>query len=108
MPCLLIIDGYNVIHALPSLRSRLDKGLEHARDGLVKLTREWRAKHAAWDVLIVYDGQSGMTGGRGGAGEGGAGVRCMFTASRVEADDHIKKMVRKQGPRSETVVITRE
>ena len=105
---LLIIDGYNAIHALPELKSHLNKGLERARDALAKLAREWKAGHPACDVLIVYDGQSGVTGGTRDSGRGGAGIRCVFTPSRVEADDHIKKIIRKQGHDSQTIVITRD
>jgi predicted RNA-binding protein with PIN domain len=102
VPNLLIIDGYNAIHALPSLRSRLDRGLEYAREGLAALIREWKSQRPSWEVVIVYDGQ------RSSAERGVSGIQAVFTHSKMEADERIREMVRKQAPRSETIVITRD
>jgi len=103
---LLVVDGYNAIHALPELRARLDHSLEHARDGLMKIAREWRARHAAWEVVIVYDGQTGVMSPE--SAKGGGGVRAVFTPSRQEADDRIKKMIRQKERGAEMVVLTRD
>ena len=108
MAGLLIIDGYNAIHALPILRSKLNKGLEYARDGLTTMIREWRTQHPTWEVLIVYDGQSVSSGTVQSSRQGVPGVKCVFTSSMVEADERIKQAVRNQDPKAETIVITRD
>ena len=108
MAGLLIIDGYNAIHALPILRTKLDKGLEHARDGLTTMIREWRTQHPTWEVLLVYDGQSIEKGTIQNNRGATTGIKTIFTASTVEADERIKQAVRNQDPKAETIVITRD
>ena len=40
----VILDGYNVIHALPALERQLDRGLEAAREALVSLCRSYQSR----------------------------------------------------------------
>ncbi len=106
MAGLLIVDGYNVIHALPVLRRWLDQGLQPAREALIGLVREWKARRSTWEVLIVYDGQQADPEAIRGLGESVPGIQCVFTSSGVDADEEIKQIVRSRNPKAETTVIT--
>lgn len=53
---ILIVDGYNVIHAWPDLRSALDRaGLEESRRLLIAALAEFSAVRAV-KVTVVFDG----------------------------------------------------
>jgi predicted RNA-binding protein with PIN domain len=55
---ILIADGYNVIHALPSMREALEKGLENARKAVVKLCSDYaRRRGFIKTVKVVFDGR---------------------------------------------------
>lgn len=52
---MLIVDGYNVIHAWPDLKRTLDeRGLEDARRTLVHRLAEYAAQTSS-DVTVVFD-----------------------------------------------------
>ncbi len=56
----VIIDGYNVIHADESLRSRAASDLERARAALIEQLRDYLQDRAAY-VTVVFDGQGRVT-----------------------------------------------
>ena len=67
----LIVDGYNVVHAVPELERQLDRSLEAARDALVSLCRDYRARRGdVARVTVVFDGDQayarGLHADRGG------------------------------------------
>jgi len=102
----LIVDGYNVIHAVPELERQLDRSLEAAREGLVGLCREYRARRGdAGRVWVVFDGSaeypSGLHSDRGG-------VRVVFTQEGEEADERILRLVRDDQGRSEFLVVSND
>lgn len=88
---MLIVDGYNVIGRVPSLRDKKSVSLEAARAALARMVAEWRRGHGGADCLIVFDGRD--AGGRGAHAVIG-GVRCLFSRTKVEADDEIIRAVR--------------
>ncbi len=91
MKNLLIIDGYNVIGRNPVLREKISSSLEGARTALAHVVSAWQRAHGDTDCLIVFDGRD-FAGGRSSTTIGG--VRCLFTRTKVEADDEIIRVVR--------------
>lgn len=85
-PRRLIVDGYNVVHAWPDLRSALESaGLEEARRRLVRRLAE-HAASSGDDVTVVFDSHGRSPGAL--QGEGHDGVRVLF-GSRAQSADHV-------------------
>ncbi len=102
-----ILDGYNVIHAVPSLARKLDQSLEAARSALVSECRVYHAqqKHAA--IYIVFDGtrseaEADLRQERVG------GIVVIFTRQRETADDRILSLLRTDRGRNEFVIVSND
>lgn len=82
----LIVDGYNVVHAWPDLKSALQSdGLEEARRQLVQRLAE-HAASSGDDVTVVFDSHERSPGTPDGAAHDG--VRVVF-GSRAQSADHV-------------------
>lgn len=80
-----ILDGYNVIHAVPFLKKRLDESLQSAREALVAACAGFKASRGdIRSITIVFDGQDPSH-----TNAGPAGIHVVFTGRREEADDRI-------------------
>ena len=100
----VVLDGYNVIHAVPELARQLDRSLEAAREALVKRCREYRALRGDVERLyVVFDGDRaqahGVQGDRGG-------VTVLFTHRPEEADERILSLLRTEEGHSRFVVVS--
>ena len=122
----LVLDGYNVIHAVPELARELDRGLEAARTALVRLCRDYRARRGDIERLyVVFDGDEAYARGpqadRAGiilAGEevsataglptDRGGVTVLFTRRQEEADERILQLVRADGGRSRFLIVSND
>ena len=96
----ILIDGYNLIAALPALRSFFPNDLERARKELCDLLARYK-KARAHDITVVYDGQGGPWGGNESVRV--KGIKEIFTAKGVKADDVIIRMAR-ENPEAMVVV----
>lgn len=89
----LIIDGYNVIHAVPEIEELLDESLEAARIGLVRFLTEFKeARKDIEKIVIVFDGKS-----EGFFREETAvspGITAIYTKDGQEADDKIVEILK--------------
>lgn len=85
----LIVDGYNVIHAWPSLKRLLDVSLEAARDKLVDRLSVYGLVTGA-EVTVVFDAHHSAA--RANAEELVEGVRVMFTRKGHSADHAIERI----------------
>lgn len=102
----LVLDGYNVIHAVPELTRQLDRSLEAAREALVKLCQELRARRGdVARLVVVFDGDEQYA--RGSETERG-GVTVLFTRREEEADERILQLIRADGGRSRFVVVSND
>jgi predicted RNA-binding protein with PIN domain len=96
----IVVDGYNLIHAMPELARLVASDLERARDRLVgKLAVYRSSRHVR--VTVVFDGR--------GAGalqtRPPGGVEVVFSRAPQNADAKIKNLVSlAKSPRSWTVV----
>lgn len=102
----VLVDGYNVIHAIPSLARQLDRSLEAARTALVALCRGYRVRRGDVERLyVVFDGKDVDAGwGR----QDQQGVTVLFTRRPEEADDRILSLIRAEGGRSRFVVVSND
>jgi predicted RNA-binding protein with PIN domain len=101
----LLIDGYNVIPAIPELGRALRADLEAGREAFLNLLGEYRrTSKEKLDIAVIFDGQRGM-GGEGEDRSGnkrvhGIGVRF----SRGEIADDLIVRLRKDEFRGATLV----
>ena len=101
----LLIDGYNVIHDWPHLRSLLPTRPEAARD---RLAEEVRILHdrEGWRVTLVFDGKGEeITIERPG---GPPTFSLVFSPSGMSADDIIERLVAADPKSSRITVVTRD
>jgi predicted RNA-binding protein with PIN domain len=95
-----ILDGYNVIHALPPLQRQMDRSLEAGRDALVRLCQEQAARRGQpGEVYIVFDGREGAGEEWGRREQRHGRVTVMFTRKPEDADQRILRLIetRKRG-----------
>jgi predicted RNA-binding protein with PIN domain len=85
----LLVDGYNVVHAWPELKSLLRQSLEDARDRLLDRMAVYSQVTGA-DVTVVFDAH--RTKALASAEETRNGVHVMFTRKGMSADHAIERM----------------
>jgi len=96
----IVVDGYNLIHAMPELARLVGSDLERARDGLVSKLAVYRSGRGV-RVTVVFDGQ-GMPAQQG---RPPGGVEVVFSRAPQNADAKIKTMLSlEKSPKSWTVV----
>lgn len=106
----LLIDGYNVIPAIPELGRALRADLEAGREAFLKLLGEYRrTSKEKLDITVIFDGQRGM-GGEGADRPGnkrvhGVGVR--FSRGEI-ADDLIVRLMKDEFSGATLVTSDRE
>lgn len=99
----LILDGYNVIHAVPELSKRADQNLEAGRRALIDFCMAYKAKRGdIAQLYIVFDGDEAY----GGPGRGGAGVNVLFSRRGEEADERILALIRNDGGQSRFLIVS--
>lgn len=99
----LVIDGYNIIHAIPEIEELLDESLEAARIGLIRLLIEFRdSRKDAGCICIVFDGKSEKADEETMVSEG---ITAIYTNSGKDADNKILEIIRESAhPGAITVV----
>ena len=102
----LVLDGYNVIHAVPHLRRQLDQSLEAARNGLLADCRAYQARHQqAQRLYVVFDGQQDEVQAPA-ANVGGMSV--IFTKKSEEADERILGLIRADYGKNTFVIVSND
>ncbi|MBI4004108.1 MAG: NYN domain-containing protein [Candidatus Omnitrophica bacterium] len=93
----LILDGYNVIHAVPQLSRQLDRGLQPAREALVRLCEAYRARRGdIGHIYVVFDGRDDEFAGASEQPRGR--VTLCFTRAPEEADQRILRLIEAERP----------
>jgi uncharacterized protein len=85
----LVVDGYNIIHAWPSLKRLLGVSLEAARDKLIERLSVYGLVTGA-DVTVVFDSHQKASGTN--AEQLVEGVRVIFTRRGNSADQVIERI----------------
>ncbi len=89
----LLIDGYNLIPAIPELRRTLHQDLEAGRDGLIKTLQDYRRNSPLKPLItVVFDGKSRHD--RGGSGKAN-GVEVLFSRGEI-ADALILRLLKNE------------
>jgi|SRR5947209_8733870 len=98
----LLVDGYNVIHAWPSLRSLLDESLEHARDALIARLGVYQQVNGA-EVTVVFDAH--LTNAGRSSHQHRDGVEVVFTRAGMSADHAIERLAYQAGRAKRPIVV---
>ncbi len=85
----LVVDGYNVIHAWPSLKSLMNDSLEAARDKLIDRLAVYAQVNGS-EVTVVFDAH--RTTAKANAEEWNQGVRVIYTRKGHSADHAIERI----------------
>ena len=102
----LILDGYNVIHAIPELERALDRSLEAAREALIGRCCAYQANRGdAQEIYIVFDGRE--TDDQAPT-KRGPRVTVLFTPRKEEADDRILRLIKDAKGRTEFVIVSND
>ncbi len=89
---IMVVDGYNVIYAVPELRRQLDQSLEAARNALISHCRAYRARRG--DVQRIYVVFDGAQEERDVHIKEAGGVHVVFTSRHEEADAQILTLIK--------------
>lgn len=93
----LILDGYNVIHAVPELARQMDRSLEAAREALVRRCEAYRARRGdIGQIYVVFDGRDADAFGSSEQPRGR--VTLCFTRAPEEADQRILRLIEAERP----------
>ena len=102
----VVLDGYNVIHAVPELARQLDRSLESARAALISLCGAYRARRGDVERLqVVFDGSDADVGG---PRENQHGITVLFTRQGEEADERILSLLRAEGSHGRFIVVSND
>jgi len=98
-----IIDGYNLIHKVPGLRSSLNSGLEHARNVLIFFIRGYLSSHNV-SMTLVFDGD--QVGYVEATPQFGKRLRVIYSRPPQKADPIIKELIRKANNKKSLVLVS--
>jgi len=96
-----VIDGYNVIRRVAAWDAVFRRDTAQAREALLAYCHAWTRRRHFKEVIVVFDGQTGV---EGGPRQPRPGVRTVFTGSGEKADDRIARWVRDSAPGALTVI----
>lgn len=99
---LYLIDGYNLLHALPEIERLANRHLETAREELAKRISKW-CDTTGLRAYLIFDGQGRRSHERTVAGLSDR-LRIVFTSHEKSADAIIERAVY-DSPRKESVVV---
>ncbi len=99
----ILVDGYSVLHAWPRLRKLAGRALEHQRDALVRVLRQY-ADQSGCRVTVVFDGYAARRKPAGVAPV--PGVEVVFSETGKTADDLIERLVGQAEQPARILVVT--
>ena len=103
----MILDGYNVTHAVPELAQHMDRSLQSAREALVRLCQAYRVRRGdIGQVYIVFDGR--RDDGLGSHEQQQNRVTVLFAQKPEEADQRILSVIEGQRGHSRCVVVSND
>ena len=88
----LIVDGYNIIHAWPELKSMAQTSLEDARTALLDRLSNFQGLNQSV-IIVVFDGYM-VKGGKGSSFRHN-GLHVVYTKEAETADRYIERMAEK-------------
>jgi len=85
---ILIVDGYNIIHAWPDLKKIAQYSLEEARHSLLEILQDFQG-YKGYRIIVVFDAH--MTKGGLEKRETAGNVEVIFTREGETADHFIER-----------------
>ena len=77
----IVVDGYNLIPAIPELRRVLHQDLEAGREGLIEMLRSYRRNSSInLRITVVFDGKSHHDHG---GGKNAGGIEVLFSRHEI-------------------------
>ncbi len=102
----LIVDGYNLIYAIPELEDLLDESLESARIGAIRLFSDFINSRKDIDhVYIVFDGQAEFGDEEVPAD---SGITAVYTTGKKTADEKILEIIKESKRPDQITVISND
>jgi predicted RNA-binding protein with PIN domain len=102
---ILIVDGYNIIHAIPEIENKLDRNLMSARSALEAALRKYQLNEKSIrEIYIVYDGN----GFSGRDVEDMGLVKNIYTSKDSDADNEIVNILKNMKKLNKTMVFSRD
>jgi len=86
----VIVDGYNVIHAIPHLKSCLNESLEMAREELINELLRY-SDFTGNEIVVVFDSSRHRPSSEDRHST--SGFKVVFTSQRQTADAYIERAV---------------
>jgi len=101
-----ILDGYNVIYAVPELKKKLDQSLEAARDGLLGCCAGLSGRRGDIQrIYVVFDGNEDFAHLSNCRHDR---ISVLFTRQKEEADDRILELIRKDTGRHSFIIVSND
>lgn len=101
------IDGYNVIHTSSRLKSRINRDLESARDGLIDKVASF-CTVTGQEVTIVFDGTGKHKADRVEHHRGVDHMHVLYAPGNLTADSVIERMIYKARNKLSMVVVSND
>ena len=103
MKDLLLVDGYNIIHAWPELKRLLNTvDYESARIRLIDIMCDFSA-HNSYETMLVFDAH--MKKGSLRNTESYPPIKVIYTAEHETADQYIEALMHKQDNRLRNIYV---
>jgi len=103
---ILIIDGYNIIHAVKKLTIALERGLKESRDALVSFCEQLLGvRRDIEEIHIVFDATSDLYCAEESPHPR---IRILYTPTEEDADDRIIEILRVYTGKSQVAVVTND
>jgi len=99
----MLIDGYNLIHSLPELKSLISVNLDAARGALLDIISNYRGM-CGFDILVVFDAYN--VKGPGRETERFGNIYVVYTPFAQSADAYIEKYVHQNAGKYDITVVT--
>ena len=101
----LIVDGYNIIHAIPEIENELNRDLMSARNALAATLRKYQLhEKSIREIYVVYDG----VGEAGQDIEDLGLIKNVYTSKDSSADSEIVNILKNMKKLSKTAVLSRD
>ena len=99
----LIVDGYNILHAWPSMQKLMAVNIEHARLKLIEILSNYQALKG-YKIILVFDAH--YVKGSPGKKETEAGIEVIYSPEGTPADLIIEKLTADLAQRGPVMVAT--
>jgi predicted RNA-binding protein with PIN domain len=97
----LVLDGYNVIHAVPALEKTLRTSLEASRNALIDYCRQFQSRRGdIAKVIIFFDGKRAPLDLPETFSQRGSEIEIFFSEEGQDADDQMLEWMEEQDARS--------